>query len=148
MNLDINGEIYDVPAAYVDQLSDGLGDVAIQMYEAKLDDALKSGLMVLTRALLVKEELSVRAQYGKEAARAMRPPPKSDPNIWLFKRMLPTIRELLKYVNISIQSDSSTITAFNVSFPTDISDAITSGDTSGGQVDTDRNKWVWQDNRA
>lgn len=129
MKIDINGQNFDVPEAFVHQLADVLWGMFEKMYEEKVDDAAKFGLMAVTRAMLVKEELMVRMMHGKEAARAMRPPPKADPNLWIARQYLPYLREVINGATLSLSCETgdNTITALDFT--------ITSVGGTGGQVD-------------
>lgn len=138
MHIEINGVSYEVPQAYVNQLASDLFGLAEQVYEEKLDDTIKVGLMAITRTLLVKEELSVRMKHGKEAARAMRPPPKADPNVWLARQCLPSIQEMLKNAVLTCQTESNTVTALGVS--------NTGNSAAGGQVDSTGDIGLREDN--
>ncbi len=130
MHIEINGVSYEVPQAYVNQLASDLFGLAEQAYEEKLDDTVKIGLMAITRTLLVKEELSIRMKHGKEAARAMRPPPKADPNVWLARQCLPSIQEMLKNAILSCKTESGSVTSLGVS--------NTGTSVAGGQMDIAR----------
>jgi hypothetical protein len=138
MKIELNGQEFDVPADYVGKLSNDVLKLVEDMYETKIDDALKSMLMVITRALLVKEEFAIRAKHGKEMARKVRPPAKTDPNLWLMKLLLPAIQEMLKNVTVTCETTGQTVTALNVQLP--------HSGTTGGQVDTDRNVRMWENN--
>lgn len=140
MKIEINGETYTVPETYVQKLADDLWKQAEQMYENKLEDGVKVGLMTLTRAFLVREEMAIRQKHGKEAARALRPPPKSDPNLWLARMMLPAVQRILQDATISCETAGDTVAAFSVSVP-NLSE-------SRGQVDTAGNKRMRENNRA
>jgi hypothetical protein len=137
MKIEINGDVYDVPQDRVTRLTQDLYGLFEQMYEEKCPDEMKTGLSIVTRGLLVKEELSARAKYGKEVARGYRPPPKSDPTLWLIQLLLPHLREALSDAILTCETESETITSFSFSIPRQ--------GVSGGQVGTDRDKWVWED---
>lgn len=140
MRLEINGQALEVPTDFVAQLSQELWAVIEALYEEKIPDTMKTGMMIPVRAMLVQEELQVRMKHGKEAARAMRPPPKEDVNLWLFRKFLPYVQEQISHATISIscEATSQTVTAFNVSIPRD--------SLTGEQVGIDRHVGMWQDN--
>lgn len=139
MKIEIDGVAYDVPEAYVQKLASDLWAQLETMYEEKLDDGIKSLFMAGTRAFLVKEEMSVRMKHGKEAARALRPPPKSDPTLWLARMMLPTMQRMLQDVTVTCETAGSSVTALSLSVPR--------ASEQGGQVDTTGNERLRQNNR-
>lgn len=138
MKIEINGEAYDVPESYIQKIANDLWAIIEKMYAEKLDDTTKSGLMLITRAFLVREELSIREKHGKEAARAIRPPAKADPNLWLAKMLMPTVQRMLNDVSITCQTESSTITAFALSIP--------NPSAARGQMDSSRNERLRENN--
>lgn len=140
MKLEINGATLDVPADYVGKLSEDLWQLIEQQYTSQIPDEMKIGLMIPVRALLYKEEMDVRRKYGKEAALAMRPPPKSDVNLWLFRQFLPYIREQLNGATIVCEVSAQTVTAFHI--------RLADQGISGQQVDTYGNERLRQDNGA
>lgn len=140
MRLEINGQVLEVPIDFVAQLSQELWGVIETLYEEKIPDTMKTGMMIPVRAMLVQEEMTVRMRQGKEAARAMRPPPKEDVNLWLFRKFLPYVQEQLNHANITISCEAatSTVTDFRVSIPRN--------GESGEQMGFNRDERVWQNN--
>lgn len=139
MRVEINNQSFDVPEDFVNQLADAVWSLFERMYEEKVDDAAKFGLMAVTRAMLVKQELEVRMKFGKEAAQAMRPPPKSDPNLWVARQYLPFVREIIHGSTLACETTGESITALTFAIPRPGS--------TGGQVDTTRIERVRQNDR-
>ncbi len=128
MQIELEGRTLEVPPEYVQKLAEDFWGMLEKMYETGIGDGTKAGLMAVTRALLVKEELAVRMTHGKEAARAMRPPPKADPNLWLARQFLPHVRDMLNDTKLICETSGEIITNLALSIP-DIG-------FSGRQVDT------------
>ena len=128
MQIELEGRVLEVPPEYVQKLAEDLWALMEDMYETKIGDGTKVGLMAVTRALLVKEELDVRMKHGKEAARAMRPPPKTDPNLWLARQFLPYLRESINGTKLVCETAGDTVTHFALSVP--------NLGESGGQMDS------------
>lgn len=117
MKVFMDGQAYEVPQAYADKM---LGDLLAMMedgYEKHLDDKTKFGIGALARGYLVKLEMDARAKYGKEAGRAVRPPPKTDATLWLVQLFVPMLREAIKNAAISCETEYGRVTAFNFSLP-------------------------------
>ncbi len=81
------------------------------LYQDKIDDSAKIGLMTLTRAFCLKQEMSVLRKLGKEAARAFRPPKHDDPTLWMARKMRPALEEVMANVRIICKSSGAKITA-------------------------------------
>ncbi len=137
MQIELEGRTLEVPPEYVQKLAEDLWAMMEQMYKEKIGDGTKAGLMAVTRALLVKEELEVRMKHGKEAARAMRPPGNTDPNLWLARQFLPYLRESINGTKLVCQTTGDTITNLALSIP-NFGDA-------GRQMDSSGNIWLRQD---
>jgi len=138
MKLEINGTTYETPPGFEDQLIDKLWERLQRLYETNIDDFLKTGLMALTRAMLVREEISVRAKYGKEAALVLRPPKKADPTLFLASLYLPKIREDLCHVTAHITLEEGDRTC------TDLRITTKNLDQARGQLDSDGSARVGQ----
>lgn len=138
MQIELDGRIFEIPPAYVQQLAEECWAKFEDLYTCKIDDAVKAALMALSRGLLVKQELSARKLYGKEIARSLRPPPREDPTLWMARKLLPAIEMSLNHAIITCETNGDTVTNFHVKLP----------DTgqAGGQVDSPRGVGMWEDN--
>ncbi len=142
MKIELDGKTYDLPPALEEKLLQDFWDLLAHLYESRLGDKEKVGLMVITRGMLLKAEIEARLTAGKEAALRLRPPKKADPNLFIAELFLPQAMEALAHATIHIDSEGATrcITAFNLSFE--------GAGASGGQLGADRDAGIRQDDRA
>lgn len=142
MQVEINGETFALPPAAEEKLLQDFWTMLAHLYETRLGDKEKAGLMMITRAMLLKAEIEARAKVGKEAALRFRPPRKADPNLFIAESFLPQAREALGHATIHIDTEASgnRITALNLTLE---------GAGAGGRLlDSAGNAGVGQDDRA
>ena len=158
MKLTINGEVNEVPRPYLEKMTAQLLEKGEEEYAKlgtgegeyqKLFMTARIAAKPFARGFLLLIEKYAEKKYGKGAGLQFRPDRNADPNLFLMRitgRFL--LEGLSRYVEVSIETANNVTTSFNVSIPTNISDAIAGKGVSGGQVDTDRYIGMRQDNGA
>ena len=106
MKLLFDGAEHDIPDHLRARASAHFVLMLEEMYKS-IPDPLKVALMVVTRGMIAKMETDIRKSQGKEAAKAFRPPARSDPTLWLIARFVPEIVEGFKDAIIAIQTNES-----------------------------------------
>lgn len=101
MKLELNGLLCEMPPEVQAQL---LGYVWQDMERryGEIDGAMKAGMKLAARKILLSMERKARKQVGEEAAMRIRPPKGTDPNLHLGRLMFGIGNEALKDVTVAI----------------------------------------------
>jgi dihydroorotate dehydrogenase len=140
MNIDINGETYEVPPEYRDKLINQMWGLVMIEYD-KVPQGYKIPVMALTRKLLYDLEKDLAKKHGKETAvKVARPVKGADPTKHLLWVMSGAVREGMKDATICIDTEKAahSVTALNVSIPSTM--------PGGGQVAVNGNERERQNN--
>ncbi len=113
MKIIFDDKEYTLQAELEEKIIDLLWQSMESLYEEKIDDSAKIGLMTLTRAFCLKQEMSVLRKLGKEAARAFRPPKHDDPTLWMARKMRPALEEVMQNVRIICKASGAEITSLS-----------------------------------
>lgn len=122
MKVNINGSEYAVSKDEENVLLQQLQTVMLDVYDNKMDD-MRLPAKALARALLIKMENEARRKHGKEQALIFRPDKKKDAVIHLSDIMLLILKEALKDVQVSVSTDTNSVTAISLT----VSDQSRSG---------------------
>ena len=142
MQLRINGESYEIAESDVALLLQQFQSTGLEMYH-KQDDWLRFALKPVARWMLDKWEGKLAVFLGRErAAQICRPPRKRDPVQYLGELGMLQFQAMVKYAEISIETQDGRATSFNVSF------IAAPEDQAGRSLDLDRNVREWQNDGA
>ncbi len=139
MRVSINGVPYEVPRAIEEKLLADLLAEGEREY-LKVPKGWRITGEALSRLILGKIEEQVTRISGRDAGRAMRPPRNADKNLYLANIVAHGLLEGLKNVEFVVGTDQGTVNTFYPIFQ--------SPGASGGQVDTDRDIRLREDNGA
>lgn len=143
MKLHLNGEAFEVPAAFTDKLVADLLKEGEKDYKEKVPAGWRILGQALSRLILESMERKAIPQIGKQAAKdLLRPVRGEDPNLLLARVFSRILLKGLSYVEVFINTgDSGTVEAFNFTVEQGAGEART-------RVDFDGSAGVGQNHRT
>ncbi|SRR6266496_2229543 len=116
MNIEINGQIYEITPEKQEELILQLWQMWLEQY-ASIGQGYRILAKPFTRQVLLDMEKKIGKEQGKERAIAVcRPPKGGDPNLHLLWILAGFSREAMKYATICIDTEDTTGTVSDLTF--------------------------------